>query len=274
MKASPAAVPSTASTTGGRARAISSPSSSSIAPSAPSVTATRPSRRDERLELVAVHDRDVRIHRDRSRRGCVQAEDARARLPRREHRGVGDLELAENGVVRGKLDLAERRVRAGSDDDLVLTGGVDEDESDPGRLLARVELQRDVGGAQPGERFLRERIAADRADERHVRAQSRARDRLVRALPAGHARERGSGHGLARSRQALAPRDEVEVDRPDDRDSWLHAARARRSSTVELKSVSRRSKSPAQSDERSGGASRLAAVARPSSARTSTASSR
>ena len=53
-----------------------------------------------------------------------------------------------------------------------------------------------------------------------------------------------------------------------------YAARALRSSTVEPRSVSRRSKSPAQSDERSGVASRLAAVASPSSARTRTASSR
>jgi hypothetical protein len=52
------------------------------------------------------------------------------------------------------------------------------------------------------------------------------------------------------------------------------AARARRSSTVEPRSVSRRSNRPAQSEERSGAASMLAAVARPSSARTSTASSR
>ena len=52
------------------------------------------------------------------------------------------------------------------------------------------------------------------------------------------------------------------------------AARARRSSTVDPSSVSRRSKRPAQRDDRSGTASRLAAVASPSSARTSTASSR
>ena len=45
VNASPAAVPSTASTGGGSARATSSPSSSRIAPSAPSVSATRPSRR-------------------------------------------------------------------------------------------------------------------------------------------------------------------------------------------------------------------------------------
>ena len=52
------------------------------------------------------------------------------------------------------------------------------------------------------------------------------------------------------------------------------AASARRSSTVEPRSVSRRSNSPAQSEDRSGAASRLAAVERPSRARTSTASSR
>lgn len=53
-----------------------------------------------------------------------------------------------------------------------------------------------------------------------------------------------------------------------------YAARARRSSTVDPSSVSRRSNSPAQSDERSGAASRAAAEPRPSSARTRTASSR
>lgn len=52
------------------------------------------------------------------------------------------------------------------------------------------------------------------------------------------------------------------------------AARARRSSTVDPSSVSCRSNSPAHKDERSGAASRLAAVESPSSARTSTASSR
>ena len=52
------------------------------------------------------------------------------------------------------------------------------------------------------------------------------------------------------------------------------AASARRSSTVDPRSVSWRSKRPAHSDERSGAASRLAAVVSPSRARTSTASSR
>jgi Glycosyl hydrolase family 99 len=52
------------------------------------------------------------------------------------------------------------------------------------------------------------------------------------------------------------------------------AASARRSSTVEPSNVSRRSKSPAQRDDRSGAAPKLAAVPRPSSARTRTASSR
>ncbi len=62
---------------------------------------------------------------------------------------------------------------------------------------------------------------------------------------------------------------------PDSTPDWsAYAARARRSSTVELRSVSRRSKRPAQSEARSGTASMLAAVASPSSARTSTASSR
>ena len=136
------------------------------------------------------------------------------------------------------------------------------------------QLERDARLAQPRESFVGERVLPDCADHRHLGAEPRARDRLVRAFPARVAREGRARDRLTRPRQALAARDEVEVDRPDDRDAGLQAASARRSSTVEPSSVSRRSKRPAQSDERSGAASRLAAVASPSSARTSTASSR
>ena len=54
----------------------------------------------------------------------------------------------------------------------------------------------------------------------------------------------------------------------------LQAARARRSSSVRPSRFSRRSKRPAQSDERSGSEPSSAAARRPSRARTSTASSR
>ena len=76
---------------------------------------------------------------------------------------------------------------------------------------------------------------------------------------------RGAGTGPSVLRVRLKPHPLPSVS---------YAARARRSSTVEPSNVSRRSKRPAHSDERSGELSRRAASARPSSARTSTASSR
>ena len=53
------AVPSTASTRGGAARATSSPCSSSTAPSAPRVSAISRGGAGQRLELVPVHDHEV-----------------------------------------------------------------------------------------------------------------------------------------------------------------------------------------------------------------------
>ena len=133
----------------------------------------------QRLELEAVDDRQVGIHLHGPRGRGVQAEDSRARLPRRLDRVIGDLELTEDGVVLGKRHRGELGVGAWRDDDLGLAAGVDEDHRDPGRTLQVGEVERDTGLAEPCERLLRERVAPHRPDHRHVGPETRACDGLV-----------------------------------------------------------------------------------------------
>ena len=267
VNASPAAVPSTASTGGGAARATSSPSSSRTAPSAPSVSATRPSRAHERLELVAVDDGEVGVDGDRARRRGVEAERCPPPAPRREttaSSGISSWQsTASAAAARRSPSVA---FAPGRDDDRRLARRVDRISATP------------VGAsrlAQP--RARRRPRAARRAPRRRTRRGRRRRPasrrrRAARRRPPG---SRPCRPGRARS---VAPvtvspgrgsrshaRDEVEVDRADDDDRWRRVTRAQasptaasahaqgpRSSTVEPSSVSRRSKSPAQSEERSG----------------------
>ena len=157
----------------------------------------------QQLELVAVHDRQVGVDVDRPRRGGVQAEETGRLLPRADDGGVRHLELAEHGVALGQLESAELRVRARSDDDLVLAGRIDEDHRhacrrrDPGRPNVESFLAR--------QRLLGEGVVPDGAHEAHVGPEPRAGDGLVRALPAGHALERRAGHGLPRPGQLARP---------------------------------------------------------------------
>src|SRR5204863_3746551 len=127
----------------------------------------------------------------------------------------GDFELADRVFELARLLYAS--VGAGSDDDLCLTLCVDVDERDPGRTNNCLELERDAGLSEARERLLGKGIRADGADHRHIGAEPCRSDRLVRALAAREALEARIGDGLARLRQALAARDEVEVDAADDR---------------------------------------------------------
>jgi hypothetical protein len=233
----------------------------------------------EHLQLVAVDDGEVGIDGERPRRRGVEAEEPARLLPRCEDGCVRHLELAEDGVRRLQLHSAELGVRPGSDDDLVLAGGVDEDQRHPRGRVGALRLYGQP--LLPRQRLVGQRVAADAADERDVGAEPRRRDGLVGPLAAGDPAERRVGDGLAGAGQPAAARDQVEVHRPDDDDRGaIHppdrdqAAMARRSPTVEPSSVSRRSNSPAHSDDASGAESILAASVRLWSARTSTASSR
>ena len=125
-------------------------------------------------------------------------------------------------------------VRSRSDHDLVLPLGVHEDESHAGRRVDALQVELDAGGDERGESLVRKRIVADGGNECDLRAEAGCSERLVRALAARDACERCAGDGLARPRQALAPRHEIEVHRADDGDARaatrgqvLHVSRER-----------------------------------------------
>ena len=154
-------------------------------------------------------------HVDRSRRRGVQREERR--LARGgEHDVVRHLELAEHGAAAATTGL-DGGVRARDDDDLVLPVVGDEDEGDPGRRRrgrARGRRRR----SQPRERLLGERVGPRRRRPcepwRRAARRPRPGSRPCRREPL----ERGAGDRLSGPRQAFDARDEVEVDRPDDRE--------------------------------------------------------
>ena len=215
VKASPAAVPSTASTLGGAARATSSPSSSSTAPSAPERERGQARSLGQRVELVAVDDDEVGaaedLHRHGLRRRRVEREESRRRTRGSRNCLHRDLELAEE--VLDRPGGRDRGVRPGRDDDLRLPVCVDVDERDAGRLdrMRQVVVDSRLVDALQG--LLGERVLSDGADHPHVGPEPGGGDGLVRTLAAREALEARVGDGLAGLRQTLATGDEVEVDR-------------------------------------------------------------
>ena len=178
---------------------------------------------------MLVDDGKVGVDRQRPRGRGIEAEETGASLPRGEHRFVGHLELAEHGVVRWQLDSAELPVRPGRHRDRRLPGPVDLDQRHARLRVELVELERDARLAEPRERLVGEHVPPDGRDHRHVRAEARAGDCLVRALSPGNAGERRAADGLARVGEVVDLRDEIEVDGADDDDPWSHAAIVRRS---------------------------------------------
>ena len=174
----------------------------------------------ERLELEAVDDGEVGVDGDPPRGRGVEAEHPGRLLPRRERppRPGSPAGRAPRPTARAR-SRPRRRVRSGRDDDRRLAGGVDGDQGDAGRLVGLAHVELDPCLAQPRERLVRERVTADRSDERDPGAEPRAGDGLVRTLAAREPRERRTAHGLAGTRQLLTAHDEVEVDRADDGDA-------------------------------------------------------
>ena len=107
-------------------------------------------------------------------------------------------------------------IRAGDDDDHVLAVVGDEDDRHARRRIDFSDSSSTPGLAEPGERLVGVGSRADAADHADVGAEPGRGDRLVRPLSARYPLERRTAHRLTRSRQALDPCDEVEVDRPDD----------------------------------------------------------
>ena len=116
-------------------------------------------------------------------------------------------------VAQAYLELAQRRlrdlvtvcckahlgVRPGDDDDLVLAGGIDEDQGNPRRLVELVDIEIDAGLAQSRECLLRGEVAAHGADHLNVRTKPCGGDGLVRAFPTGDAFQRRAADRLSRA---------------------------------------------------------------------------
>ena len=95
----------------------------------------------------------------------------------------------------------------------------DDDQRDTGRLVHAADaVEVDAALFEQRQRLVGERVVADRTDHRHARAELRGRQCLVRALSARDALEGRARERLPRPREPLAAGDQVEVDRPDDRD--------------------------------------------------------
>ena len=159
VKASPAAVPSTAWTGGGAARATSTPSSRRSAPSAPSVSAkSAPIGLDPSAssssELATIRSARSRIAPDTGRAGAAFRQKNASVC--RSAASIGSSRSSSwqmSGVRLPHVDLrrVERVVRPRDDDDLVLAGLVDEDERDPRRSPCDLELgEVDSRGVQLG----------------------------------------------------------------------------------------------------------------------------
>ena len=157
VNASPAAVPSTASTLGGRPSDLLSVLEQHRALGAERHR-DQPVPTRERLELVAVHDREVGIDGDRTRGRGIQAEDALACLPRTLDALVRISSWQSTASGR-ELDFAGApgsppvRRRSASRPPRPRV-----DERDARRLGDR-EVERDAGLAEPRERLVSEWIA-------------------------------------------------------------------------------------------------------------------
>ena len=179
----------------------------------------------ERFELVPVHDREICVrHRPVGSRCGIEEEPGRRSSCDVLDGLERDLELAESGRAFGQVDVggAKLGIRTRSDDDRVLSRGVDDDECDAGRRFALLPTRADACVAQATERAHGERVVPDAPDHRHLGAEARGGDGLVRALSTRDLRERRAGDRLAGSREPLRAGDEIEVDRTDDGEADRH----------------------------------------------------
>ena len=269
VNASPAAVPSTACTR----RCVGPSDLLAALEQDRALFAERqreqPRRLGQRLELVAVDDHELggshELRRERPRRRGVEEEALRAARGRRD-RLERDLELAEHRPppTCGSRSSA---LAPGATTIWFSPSRVHEDQRDArSSPSARSDRARTPRLAQARPEPRRRTRRRRRCRRTRTSAPSRAAATAWFApLPPGKARRTRAGDRLPRPRQPLAARDEVEVDREPTTGSRIASggeARAR-SSSARPSRFSRRSKRPAQSDERSGAERMRAASPRP-----------
>ena len=186
MNASPAAVPSTASTAGGTARATSSPPSSSTAPSAPSVTAVSlpPSPTTSHSSRLTTR-RSGSTSTRRAGAAFRQKNEACAAAAWTAPSGISSWQSTASASPDTDVIGPQLCVRPWSDDDRRLAVGRHLDQRHAGRRVLLDHAQRHASFPQAGERLLRERVATDRADERHLGPKPAAATAWLAPLPPG-----------------------------------------------------------------------------------------
>ena len=131
------------------------------------------------------------------------------------------LKPADEGIgIQGRYTLRrEFPVRTRRDDDVVLAARRDRDQGRSGRNAAHDLAMREihVTFTQQRKGLVRRRIVADARVEADVGTEPSRRQRLVRALAARKAIQLRTRHGLARRGQFRRLRNDVQIDRTNDR---------------------------------------------------------
>ena len=138
--------------------------------------------------------------------------------------------VAETGARPFDIARKEGCIRAGSDDDRILTGGIDTDQRDPGGFVSYRGHAADVdtSGGQTGLQVISEDIVTDAANHPNQRlpGKSPGGARLIGALTARDHLERFTEHRLSRSGQAFRLNYEIHVQTPDNDNYGLHRVRS------------------------------------------------
>ncbi len=149
-------------------------------------------------------------------RGEGRLDDAERNLQLREH-DRGTVEHPSRHRVADVLH-ADLPVCPGHHDDRVLPARGDRDERHARRIVTAGAHLRQVDTLRCEMRplLLTEVVAADPGDQHRLGPGPRRCDRLIGALAAGQRLEARPEHRLAGGREMGRPRDEIDVDAPDD----------------------------------------------------------
>ena len=162
--------------------------------------------------------RNVNVH-------CRRKIDAKEtiKIARRPGDRVGwNFELADKRVGRRKRQhfRREQPVGAGRDDDLILAGRSNRNQSRSGWTVvhAHAVTQVDAALAQQRQCFIGGGILADASQQCDIGSDALRGQRLIRAFAAREAIQVGAGYGFPRCRQVFDRRNQIEIDRADNND--------------------------------------------------------
>jgi hypothetical protein len=138
--------------------------------------------------------------------------------------------VAKTGTRAFDIARKEGCIGAGSDNNRILTGGIDTDQCDSSGFVSYGSDAADVDtrGGQTGLQMIGEDIVTDAANHPNQRipGKSPGGARLIGALTARDHLKRFTEHRLSGSRQAFRLNHEIHVQTPDNNDYGLHRVRS------------------------------------------------